>query len=299
MNPLLVALAIALAIPASDGAPSGPPAKFTFRFAPSDGATWTETERQTKLQTVANGAKRVVVQESKTRVTAHRIKGGWRLDHRVLKIKLRRDGRDESRVLSGLEGVEVALITDAKGDLKRVEGLENLVKAMGKELPALVAVALESLTDTKTFEAQIRSEWEDRVSYFAGVEAEVGQYWVGTGKFQSVHGPVEYHAVTKVADRLPYQGASCVRLRFASHTDPAALARISPEAAEKASANAKPPAVRQVDFASEGERILDPRTLMYRRERVFKTTRIWVDVPLLGRQQLLNEEQTETSWAYD
>ena len=297
MNALALALAVALAMPAT--ALRAPSTHFTFRFAPTDGASWIETERQTKMTETGAGLRRVIFQQSRTRVTAHRIPGGWRLDHKVLGVKLKRDGHDESDVMSGLVGLEMSLVTDLKGQLKRIEGLEKMTKAIGAGLPSLVGLALETFGDTGQIEASIREEWTDRIGYFAGMEAEVGQVWVGTGTMGSVHGPIQYHAATRVTDRMPYGGASCVRLRFVSHVNPNALGKISAEAAEKARAAAKPlEGSRDVEYASEGERILDPTTMMFRRERIFKTTKIWMDLPLVGRAAVTNEEQSETVWDY-
>lgn len=285
------------AMPASEL--RAPSRRFTFRFAPGDGATWIETEKQTKMTQTGRLLRRVITQEARTRVTAHRTPTGWRLDHRVLSVKLKRDGHDASELISGLVGVELSLETDARGVLKRVVGLDGVVKALGRGLPAIAGFAVEAFADPSRIEAQIREEWTDRVSYFSGMHAQIGQIWVGTGKLGTVHGPVPYHAVTRVTERLSYRGVSCVRLRFVSHVDPAALAKISPEAAEKARAEAAPQVgPRRVEFSSEGERILDPSTMQLMRERIFKTTRVWVDVPLVGRTPVVNEENSETTWSY-
>lgn len=302
---LLAALALApapgarlAAMPATDVVP--PQRHFTFRFAPRDGSTWIETERITRMTQAGLMPRRVLAQEARTRVTARRTKTGWRMEHEVLSVKMTRDGVDASELFAGLVGVRIALVTDTRGQLLKIEGMEGVVRALGKGLPAFAGFALEAFADRGKLEADLREEWTDRIAYFSGMQAEIGQIWVGQGKLGSVHGPINYHAATRVTERMPCGDGSCVRMRFASHVDPRGLAKISPEAAEKAREGevAIPPEKRLVEFSSEGERIIDPSTMMMRRERVFKTTRVWVDMPLIGRTAITNEEQSETTWTY-
>jgi hypothetical protein len=271
-----------------------------FTFNPPTPATYLETVRRTRISSAGRGALTTEVLQYRTRVTINRSADGFVLTCRFLTATRSRDGRpDVSGLSQALQDQVVIEELDRGGRLVGVRGFDHLMKTLPRALPRPLLDGLSGVVDEEAMIRRERGEWYQRVGRFSGRKARIGDVWAGTDELELASGrTVPHYTFTRFVETVRHQGRECVRIQswYASNLE--AVQRMlgmtmTQVLALASGSNVRVPA-SDTWIAGEGERLVDPATLLCYRERLHRTAKLEVDLPFFGRTSRLTEEMTET-----
>jgi len=276
---------LALLLLAGCGGPPGP-APIAFRFAPPEGVEWARTEHHTRLAEVPGFGRSQFLGSVRSVVRVERA-SAWTLawTERLESFDLTVDGRnpfpDLSRAVAGLEVVTEVM---EDGEVTAVRGAERI--------EALIAqhAAAQGLDDGAVpggawaHRESERAAWRERVQSLAGKSLGLGES-VELAAAQDLGGGRELtHRVRLTPRALEPCGASeCVKVEVAYASDPAEVERYlgSPLSAllpdsELAGAEVT---LLAIEVSGGGERLVEPATLLVRKEKLEKKVRLTLRAP--------------------
>ena len=298
-------LAAALLLPAAALAET-----VEFRFDPPDGTVRLVTHKRTRV-TEMGSRKDTDVSEGRERWIFGKTENGYTVRSHILSSSISRNGHPiASPMLTAMAGIEVTYTIDGNGQIQSVEGYRALLGNVGKQFPPQLMQMLTPLFDEGGLIRKDKADWQARIGGLAGKKAEIGETWMATEPFAlPIGGSAEVHSATRLDGWTESEGRRCMRLRFAYHSDAAELAKLvgkmagSPggSAAESTAGNTEPDpaAVPQpassLKIVGEGERVIDPATMIIYSEKIVRTLTMEADLPGKGLTAIKVVETREYS----
>ncbi len=221
-------LTLAAVAPAQSPAPppeSEPaPEEVLFRFTPPLGVPYVETHRTTIVSQAGHGKEVGSLVETVYQVVFRRAPAQQVERVRSLvSMKIVRDERplDLSRLLKVMQGQELVLRAAEDGRYLGFAGGANLLERARQVLPAEVYQAMRPRLDDKELAAAQRTEWIERVEYFAGKTLAFGHPYVRASRLELADGrsfPVL--DTLRLVGRARTADCDCLRLEITSGNAP-------------------------------------------------------------------------------
>lgn len=276
-----------------------------FRFHPPKGLTYVQTYRLTR--TVKMRESFTEVQETKTRVTVRNNGNGYALLFHPISDTVTSDGKPTSRspLYQAMMTLDTSMQIDQNGKLVAVTGYDQLLPAYKRLLkkdrlaPSTVNTVLDA---EKVAIAKVKAGWRNHVGTLAGQTAQIGEVWQRPTEVALPLIQVIIPVPSRVAllDRVTRNGVSCVRVQTKYCGTPSSLRkelqkRMEAEMDKKAGHNLQ---VEQIEITGEGERIVDPATLLAYSETQSQTTKLSLLTDDCGFGYTV-EDKRELNYVYD
>ncbi len=255
-----------------------------FRFRPPDGTTFVETLKITKIKEADNGRRIAETGEARSRIVIRRTPGGYFWAQTLLSLEMTRDGKKVPRAaFSQLEGLSVTYELDEDGRFLKADGTGVIAERMRKMAPPAVSDWLASLLGEQNLAANAAHEWDARIGSFSGSEARPGEVRSGSQRMPVPGGGAATFLTTTRIDGLVMCGTgSCARISFAfSSSDPEITAMIGKVTGDlwRMTRSGTTPQVQDLRIEGEGERLIDPDTMLIHSERVDRMTTVRLTAP--------------------
>jgi hypothetical protein len=142
--------------------------------------------------------------------------------------------------------------------------------------------------------AKNKAEWDARYADLNDRELQLGSSFDWTSEFVSPNGlNTTSWGTTAVVEELEYAGRHCCRLRYAYGSNPAGLRDLTKRVIQGMEIRAE---TRDWDLSGEGERILEPDTMMIHSESTWRKGRTAIGMPGIGNAKVEFEETR--NWVY-
>jgi hypothetical protein len=247
----------------------------TFRYAPPPGTRYVEVVHTTTTTELIGVAEQSSEMTTRTAIDIARVDGVYHITNRPISAEMKRDGQPVTDpVLKALLDVVIVYRISAEGRMLAIEGFEGLEDKLGKTLP-------EGTFDPERIMASGTAEWNGRVGNLAGRTVSIGDVLVGNSTLPLPNGQkMEYKLHTEIARLEPCGEKSCVVI--ATHYQ-------NTEAEGD---------VGGASILGEGERLLDPNTMLVYRETIQRTLEATGNVPGRGEVTTRSIERREYSYEY-
>ncbi len=300
----LVVLFVSLALAAPVGGQ-----QVTFRFNPPNGITFTQTDTQSMTRKATGEPSETQTQEQKTKTVIKKTAKGFTFTQTPLAKTTVVGGKrttvsDENPAGS----TPVTLVLDATGKALSVQGFEKLQQQM---LARVTDETRKKGIDEKTVRATFvrlaerqKTEWGQAVSIYAGRTVKLGESWRDDTKPDE--NGIIYKRVITFGGMKTIRGKNCIRISYVITSDPASVrtalakidaARTKALAAQKTKKTALPKFV-SLSAREEGERYLDPNTMLAYGETVTGTRTQVVDMPGKGKITISAMEKKVTTYDF-
>ena len=259
-----------------------------FRFhRPEDFPEYVSTYKNTKVIELGAGLKRTTVVEGKSRIKVVKTPHGYRETAVPILFTTTQDGKPvDNPIQSFIQKTTMTAELDSEGKLLEVHGLEGIVDRLKAELPEKLPPNFAALVSEEALVNTVKQEWQGRVGEFLGVDAEIGDAWIGEKAIPlPVGGTVSFHTVSQLAEQVKCGEVDCVRIEFFYDTDPGALNRLMGGVMDELVKLAKSEATHEVSAAKitgKGKRIVDPATMMIYSEIIERTISMKMNIPGQG-----------------
>ncbi len=305
--------ALALLLIAALLLPAAAPAETVhFRFDPPDGELRLVTHKRTRV-TEMGSRKDTDVSEGRERWIFGKTKNGYSVRSYILSSSISRNGHPiASPMLTAMAGIELTYSIDGNGQIQSVEGYRALLGNVSKKFPPQLMQMLTPLFDEGGLIRKDKADWQARIGRLAGKKAEIGETWMAAEPFAlPAGGSAEVHSATRLDGWTESEGHRCVRLRVAYHSDAAELAKFAGEsvvsaadstAESTAGSTAPDPAAvprpaSSLTIVGEGERVIDPATMIIYSEKIVRTLTMEAELPGKGLTAIKVVETREYSTA--
>jgi hypothetical protein len=234
-----------------------------FRFAPPDATSYIETV--STVQVLDFGAGRTSATRSELQLEGRiaRIASGYALTETVTGgTSVSAHQEMDQAILAAMKGKLLTYTVDSSGHLLDVTGMEPLVEAIRKALPADVAELAAMAFAKDALLAAARAEWGARIEGLIGRSAAPGSAWLVDDSYLLPNGDLAaYYTAMKVVAVESVAGHDCVRIEYRSGCDPDQFRQFLGEtyAAATAGKHALP---GNVVVSGSGSRLVDPMTLL-------------------------------------
>ncbi len=278
--------------------------KITFCFRPPDGTVLVETVSTTKVVDMGASTKQTQTSETKGKVTFRRMGNGYTVSATLTSMKVTRGGKPiTDPMLSGLLGRTVAYDVSDDGELQRVRGIAEVLKAIRKHLPPATPRTVRDMLSEDARIQRETTEWNGRIGGFAGASVTLGETWMTTDEYPLPSGEsLTFYTATTFAASQKRAGHDCVRITFRYDTDATALAKLLGKTAEELQSlgmlPGKPPKVAGAQLTGSGYRIIDPKTMLLYDEVIRRSVVMPMDIPGKGRVTITSDETREYTREY-
>jgi len=271
----------------------------TFRFAPPDDTSYTETVSTSQVLDFGGGRTSATRSELQLEGRIARIASGYALTETVIGGTSESAHQEMDQVmLAAMKGKSLTYTVDSSGHLLDVTGMEPLVEAIRKALPADVAALAAKAFAKDALLAAARAEWGARIEGLIGRSAAPGSAWMVEDSYLLINGDlVDYYTAMKVVAAESVAGHDCVRIEYRSGCDPEHLKELLGESYASAAAG-KQALSGDVVMSGGGSRLVDPMTLLcYGEELERRFDNVMVTIPDRGEIPI-SIRQTK-SYRYD
>ena len=279
--------------------------EFEFRFNPPDSTAFLRTSKTTKVQSMDSLDTRTEVTEGTERVIITKTSGGYSVASTSISASMTRDGKNvDNPFLSLLRGITVTYDLDADGQLLAVHGFENVITKMKETFPPEAVKSLAAVLNEDALINKEAAEWNGRIGGFIGRTAKIGDVWTSTDEFPLPTGEaITSYSATKFVEDVKCGSNDCVRIQFWYNSDAGALqglvGEMASDIAESAGAPQLAPEISGASIIGEGERIIDPATMLIYSEKASRTMKMQMEAPGRGKVMVTSQEMREMSFDYN
>jgi hypothetical protein len=249
--------------------------EITFTFNPPD-MRYTEIQKTNKITKVNDKTEKEDLIELTTDIYLKKNNNGYTLRQIPIKLNYQRNGEVfQNPIFTFLTNISTTGIIDSMGYLIHVSGYENLIPRAKETLPENIVESLILIANEEAMINKKRAEWNARISEFSGQKVFIGDMFSGEGKFPLPNGEVlTFFSVIKIDDTLEYNNKKCVRIKFKNSSEPEDLASFMGYSLEETSQifdfNKNDELTTEIKLSGDGERIIDPETMIIQYERTFR-----------------------------
>jgi hypothetical protein len=145
---------------------------------------------------------------------------------------------------------------------------------------------------------------ERRIGLFVGRAAKIGDVWTSTEEFTLPTGEaIVSYTATKFVEKVKCETHDCVRIQFSYTSDADALGDIAEKVVNDAADAGGVPQLKAemsgTTITGEGERIIDPATMLIYHETISRTMKMQMDIPGKGKIMVTGQETRETDFDYN
>jgi hypothetical protein len=170
-------------------------------------------------------------------------------------------------------------------------------------LPPEMVKSLASVINEDAMIDKEATEWDARISSFVGQTVKMGDLWTSTDELALPTGQsVVYHTATKFVEKVKCGTHDCVRIQFWYNSDAGALQAFVGKVLNDFADSAGTPQVKEIsgaEIVGEGERIIDPTTMLIYAESISRTVTMQMDVPGKGKVTVTGRETREIIFDYN
>lgn len=271
-----------------------------FTFNPPAPLTFTE-ETITKRATIAADVD-PDVETSKlvTRVNLGKVQDGYTYSMQPLSFIVEKAGKViNDPILDIIQTNRYVLNIDTAGKVTKVNGQEGVKDAAMKLAPKEMAPALEKMLDPKLLAEKEIANWDGRIGDFAGTTAEKNHVWIRHATFPMPTGADgKYYVASVFTGMVEKDGRQLARIRFLFTTDQSRLRvqlnDLARDIITKIPALQPLPASPGFTISGQGERLIDPATMLIYEEKAERNVQITVAVGKDSSTSVIIEEFRET-----
>ena len=246
-----------------------------FVLNPPD-TTYKEILKTTKV-TMVNGVKQKEDEISvTTKFDIKRTASGYELKQSPVFMSSKRDGKEfHNPIFMFLANIPTRGEIDRKGNLLHVVGYEHIIPRAETELPREIVEAMMLVANEEAMINKAKAEWNARISEFSGKTVKIGDMFSGQGKFPIPNGEnLIFFSVIKIVDTVDFKGKKCVKIGFKNSSVPEELASYMGYSVEEIKEifdfNANSSLTTAIKMSGDGERIIDPATMLIYNEKTFR-----------------------------
>ncbi|MDO8586295.1 MAG: hypothetical protein Q7T82_04585 [Armatimonadota bacterium] len=301
----LVAAGIALLSLGSAFASAGQ--QFTFTFNPPEGASCVMTVKTTRAIAGGPDGKHTDVGETKERIEISKTPTGYAVAHTPLSLTMTRDGKPFSKSDMALAGyfVNLSMVRDldAKGECVGIRNPEEIARqladAFGRNAPASVQQSVLMIAEGLI--AKNITEWNGRIADFVGRKAKVGDVWATTSEAGSpLSGSMPMPTKIKFVGMMKYRRKDCVRISYRNSAGSGSMQQYLQDIMDRTSASSGNPRSRvlRVQVAAQGERLIDPATMLIYTESLTRTFNVTTQTPGQKNTTVSSVEKRQDRYDY-
>lgn len=291
--------AIALAVPMEVEAE-----KQVFQFRPAANTTYIQTLVTTRIKDMGQYGKVTEVVESKTKVVITPTEDGYSILATPISILIHQNGEEiENPLTPLLLDLPLTYEVDQEGQLYDIRGLETLYEKMKGLFPDDVIEMLEPVMNKDALFNKEVADWMGRIGLFVGQEYEPGDIWTFRDIYNiSPDTDITYYTAIKFGEEKKINNLDCVQIQFQYNTDPEKLGQfieaVYTNVADAFGEEALDLQITDVTMAGQGERWMNPATMLVYREVDERTITMRLQVEGLGEVVSSMQEKKEYSFEY-
>ena len=270
-----------------------------FRFdPPEDFPAYISTFKSERITDMGALGKRTLVSEGRATITVDKNPDGYSVTFAPLSFTMTQDGAPvKNPILDFLQNITVTYELDVDGELVEIGGIEGLFDEFIASLPPGLPPNIAAMLNADAFRDKTVQEWEARIGQFVGMDVDIGDVWAGVEQVPlPVVGTMAFYSATKFAEQVKFDGVDCVRIQFSYNTDADELKEFMGELWENLAdmvGSEDLPSVSDAKIVGEGERIIDPTTMLIYSETGRRTWKTTVDIPGQGTVEMVVVEKRE------
>lgn len=276
----------------------------TFNFNPPDGLIYYQTQITTKITTMGSSEKRTDITESKSKIEVKKTSKGYSITATPLAAIMTRNGEEVNNpVLSLLQNLSIVYEADEQGQLTSIKGFDKLSEILKASFPQHVVEQLSTLLNEEALVNKETAEWNGRIGDFAGAQVSIGDVFTSVSEFPLPTGEsVKYYTATKIEEKAHCGNHNCVKIAFSYNSNPEALKEFVGDAIQDIAQSAGKSDVNfslsQVEITGEGERLIDPTTMLIYSELIKRNMQMEMEVPGQGKLPTTQIEERKYIFEY-
>lgn len=271
-----------------------------FVFNPPAPLTFTEETITRRATIAADVDPDVETSRLVTGVSVAKVDNGYTYSMQPLSFVVEKGGKVISDpILDIIQTNRYVLNIDSAGRVTRVSGHEGVKEAALKIAPREMAPAIEKMLDPKLLAEKEIANWDGRIGDFAGTMAKKNHVWIRQATFPMPSGADgKYYVASVFTGMVEQDGRQLARIRFLFTTDQARL-RVQLNDLARDIINDIPPvqplpASPGFTITGQGERLVDPATMLIHEEKAQRNVQITVAVGKDSSTSVIIEEFRET-----
>jgi len=278
--------------------------EFEFRFNPPDSVAFLRTVKNTKVQSMDSLESRTDVTEGTERIVITKTPDGYKVSSTALSSSMTRNGITvNDPIMSQFLNMTVTYDLDAEGQLLAVHGYDKVINKMKESLPPEAVKSLAAVLNEDALINKEAAEWNGRIGGFIGRTAKIGDVWTSTDEFPLPTGEaITSYSATKFVEDVKCGSHDCISIQFWYNSDAGALqslvGEMASDVADSAGAPQLAPEISGASIIGEGERIIDPATMLIYSEKVSRTMKMQIEAPGRGKVMVTSQEVREMSFDY-
>jgi hypothetical protein len=262
-----------------------------FRFAPADGTRYAcVSARERKM------GPSVDVTRSEENVLIHRTASGYQVVATPVSMSAVRDGEPLDDALQKMmASMLVVYEVGWDGRLFDISGPDMMPKLL-ETMPEPLRPMLARMFSKEALFAKNKAEWDGRYADLHGRELAWGGSFDWHGEFESPNGlSMKFWGTTVLAEELEVAGRHCARLRYAYGSNPEGVKALTDRLLRGMEIRGE---TADWELSGEGERIVEPETMMIHSETTTRKGTIRFDLPGIGSTAAAFEEMRSWTYAY-
>lgn len=278
--------------------------KQVFQFKPSANTTYIQTLVTTRVNDLGEYGKRTEVTELKAKVVINKTETGYSIVTTPLSISMTQDGAEvENPLIPLMLELVVTYDLDEDGQLVDIQGYENLPDMMKEFFPQDVIDILEPIMNPDALFNKEAADWMGRFGLYVGQEFQSGDVWAFRDLYNLAPGrDVTYYTAVQFGAEKMINDRKCVQIKSHYNTDPQQLNTylegFYKNVADAFGAEALEVKIADVNISGQGERWMDPSTMLVYDEVDARTIIVKMSVEGVGEVTTSLEETREYSYEY-
>ncbi len=285
-----------------------------FTFAPPSGLSFIEKQKTVQTTTGGGMPKMVYTMVNNKKVQITKTDTGYTLVSTPMEVEARFNNRPLppdmllTEKVVARQAVHTCSIDDT-GRLLAIDGLDTFFKQLKDVVALKYPQGAKRLSDMEPVlklgvETSIKDDWLDRVTAYTGKTAKIGELWKSQEKMPAYSGNLTVNMRTRFVERVSKGGHDCVLLRFHYATDPNAVKAEIKDAFNDVMtmmnlpSSIKLPKIVAAELSGDGERVIDPETMLVYSETQTLSFTMVMDIPGMGRKGYTTDSKEDYSYEY-
>jgi len=275
-----------------------------FRFNPPDDLTYLQKFSSTKTKKIDDGQTQIDIVNSDAKISFLKTADGYEVKAEIISMKMERDGQViENPVWALMQKLVFTYHLDSTGNLMEITGFDEFADWMKQSLPPEAVKALSKVLNKEALLNKEIAEWEGRIGLFIGLTVNIGDTWTDTTDFVLPNGEtIIFYNTTIIDELVEFNGKNCVRIKFQYTSDPENLSSVVKEVVEGVMSAVSDTAVKldvsTNEIIGEGERIIDPSTMLIQWETIKRTIKMIMSIPGEGEVSIVTHEERIYTFEY-
>ena len=277
------------------------PRSVEFRFAPPEGVPLHESVELSEIVEAPGLGSSTLKLTGASQVTVARS-SAWKYDwtEKIEDMHLLVNGQDRFPDLGRqAQGIEIVTEVMDDGEAEAVRGGERLESLLSQLAASSTGSAPPPVAGPWSRREQERADWEERVHALSGRTVRLGETVETTGRFDFGKGrSLAHRALLTPKEWKPCGDDRCIAVAIEYATDPDEVARYADRSIETLVPDTNELSgavvIDSIEVSGDGERLIDPKTLLVREERVDKVLRLTLRGPDRQLQMLVTLHRKST-----